>query len=516
MSTPAKHARLNPEGEKMVHSHLREPLLTGDAPVVHGSPVVPSTSTRCPRPIGTVLRANIPSEPCIAASAYGAQMPSSIATMPSSTGSLYTMTPPTSVAVTSSIVSSTRMATATLLPSGTFIRTVAPSTPAQTTYVVASSTATTSTVASSHYIHSAWRAPPPTPAPIFSMQPTSIKFPSGTIIRMVQPGVNPQTNPTVPVPSIGMPSTARLPCGRTVQIGQLALNVQGASVMHSSGTATISTTQPSTNPALVSVPSLRTSTAPMLPYGTTIRTIVPSGTVTSPSTTVTATAQPGTSYSDDKSALTSTVYATSLQMAASSLHSPVSALRPSVKPLSGTTKATPIASYSSDRSTAPSIHITSIELLPSLTMTPPESPQIKSIGSDSVTSQLAVSRCTQPSTSGILLKNSSVVPTKSKSATITENLPTAAIVSSETSQNLDSSISSVESMADMLPDFDSDNETIPKNQEHIANKHTCCALCQRQLRKKKSRELQIFVMVSEIYKILKDKKNVVKAQMLLA
>ncbi|EAU77814.2 AGAP012455-PA, partial [Anopheles gambiae str. PEST] len=270
------------------------------APVVHGSPVVPSTSTRCPRPIGTVLRANIPSEPCIAASAYGVQMPSSIATMPSSTGSLYTTTPPTSVAVTSSIVSSTRMATATLLPSGIFIRTVAPSTPAQTTYVVASSTATTST--------------------------------------------------------------------------------------------------------------------------------------------------PGTSYSDDKSALTSTVYATSLQMAASSLHSPVSALRPSVKPLSGTTKATPIASYSSGRSTAPSIHITSIELLPSLTMTPPESPQIKSIGSDSVTSQLAVSRCTQPSTSGILLKNSSVVPTKSKSATITENLPTAAIVSSETSQNLDSSISSVESM----------------------------------------------------------------------
>ncbi|EAU77890.2 AGAP012701-PA, partial [Anopheles gambiae str. PEST] len=413
----------------------------------------------------------IPSEPCIAASAYGAQMPSSIATMPSSTGSLYTMTPPTSVAVTSSIVSSTRMATATLLPSGTFIRTVAPSTPAQTTYVVASSTATTSTVASSHYIHSAWRAPPPTPAPIFSMQPTSIKFPSGTIIRMVQPGVNPQTNPTVPVPSIGMPSTARLPCGRTVQIGQLALNVPGASVMHSSGTATISTAQPSTNPtnrpALVSVPSLGTSTAPMLPYGTTIRTIVPSATVTSPSTTVTATAQSGTSYSDDTSASTSTVYATSLQMAASSLHSPVSALRPSVKPLPGTTKATPIASYSSGRSTAPSIHITSIELLPSLTMTPPESPQIKSIGSDSATSQLAVSRCTQPSTSGILIKDSSVVPTKSKSGTITENLPTAAIVSSETSQNLDSSISSLESMVDMLPDFDSNNDTIPKNQEHI-------------------------------------------------
>ena len=105
-------------------------------------------------------------------------------------------------------------------------------------------------------------------------------------------------------------------------------------------------------------------------------------------------------------------------VAASSLHSPVSALRPSVKPLPGTTKATPIASYSSGRSTAPSIHITSIELLPSLTMTPPESPQIKSIGSDSATSQLAVSRCTQPSTSGILIKDSSVVPTKSKSGTM--------------------------------------------------------------------------------------------------
>uniref|UniRef100_A0A6E8W7I2 Uncharacterized protein n=1 Tax=Anopheles coluzzii TaxID=1518534 RepID=A0A6E8W7I2_ANOCL len=237
---------------------------------VHGSPVVPSTSTRCPRPIGTVLRANIPSEPCIAASAYGAQMLSSIATVSSSTGSIYTMMSPTSVAVTSSIVSSTRMATATLLPSGTLIRTVAPSTPSQITYVVASSTATTST--------------------------------------------------------------------------------------------------------------------------------------------------PGTSYSVDKSTSASTVYETSLQMAASSLHSPVSALQPSVKPLSGTTKAKPIASDSSGRSTAPSIHITSIELLPSLTMTLPES------------------------------KDLSVVPTKSKSATITENSPTAAIVSSETSQNLDSSISSMKSM----------------------------------------------------------------------
>ena len=190
---------------------------------------------------------------------------------------------------------------------------------------------------------------------------------------MVQSAVNPQTNPIVPVPSIGIPSTARLPCGRTVQIGQLAVNVQGASVMHSSGTVTISTAQPSTNPALVSVPSLGTSTVPMLPYGTTILTIVPSGTVASPSTTVTATAQPGTSYSVDKSASASTVYESSLQMAASSLHSPVSALQPSVKPLSGTTKATPIASDSSGRSTAPSIHITSIELLPSLTMTLPES-----------------------------------------------------------------------------------------------------------------------------------------------
>ena len=116
------------------------------------------------------------------------------------------------------------------------------------------------------------------------------------------------------------------------------------------------------------------------------------------------------------------------------------------------------------------------------------------------------------------------MPTKSKRATITENSPTAAIVSSEskmkvcvaskivpatpkTSQNLDSSISSMKSMVDMLPDFDSDNDTIPKNQEHIANKHTCCALCQRQLRKKNSREMEKFVMVSEIVNILKKKKG---------